>query len=395
MISRNFVFLILSLFLVPLSANFSSAGQVSFIVKADLIIPEDPNDSDTLNVPPLKWSLTTLDSKNHRIIMVGENIAVSNQSEIWEFSLQDYTWKFLAYLNQGSYMVTEDLFYNSITNQVIIIAYEINTIDLLTYILNEDNEITQVDVFPSITYMLWTEYLFIEKYNYLFTFGGRDISYTLYNTTRIFDFDKNEWIQVETSTIPTKRGYHSIIYDPINDQIILFGGIAGDGRINSSSYIDLEDTWVFDFETFSWTEKTVFLSPDSRLQAGMVYDSTNNMVLLFGGSSALNSRLYFNDLWSFDTTTYQWDLIENDFGVGKMGLPCLEYDALSNSVILTGGYVVDPSLRFYKDTWELSLFYPPINEILFDFGKISLPLVLFIIGSSIAVVIGIIVYKKK
>ncbi|MCE7735450.1 MAG: hypothetical protein GPJ54_11270 [Candidatus Heimdallarchaeota archaeon] len=394
MISKKFPILFLLLFLAPLLINLSGADQVSFFVKAELIISENPNDSNTLNTPTLKWSLTTLDTKNQRIIMAGENIAVNNQSEIWEFSLQDYTWKFITYLSQGLGIITQDLFYNSITNLVIIIAYEINTIDLITYILNEDNEIIQVDVFPSITYMVWTEYLFIEKHNYLFTFGGRDISYTQYNTTRIFDFDKNEWIQVETSAIPTKRGYQSMVYDPINDHIVLFGGVAGAGSINSGSYIDFADTWVFDFETFLWTEKTTFFSPDSRLQAGMVYDSTNNMVLLFGGSSAINSRLYFDDLWALDPSTYQWSLIGKGFGVGKMGLPSLEYDASSGSIILTGGYITAPSLRFYEDTWEISLVHPPNNDIAFDFGEISVPLML-LIGSSIVVVIGIIIYKKK
>ncbi|MFV2014722.1 MAG: hypothetical protein ACC656_04800, partial [Candidatus Heimdallarchaeota archaeon] len=65
--------------------------------------------------------------------MVGQSVATNNQSEIWEFSLQDYTWRFLTYLDKELNIVTQDLFYNSINNQVVIIASEINTFDLKTY----------------------------------------------------------------------------------------------------------------------------------------------------------------------------------------------------------------------------------------------------------------------
>jgi len=197
---------------------------------------------------------------------------------------------------------------------------------------------------------------------------------------------------MNTTIKPSKRTSQSIVYDPIQDQIVLFGGYTDAGNY---TFRTLDDTWVFDFDTLSWIDKTNNLSPAARGQSGMVYDASNGQILLFGGSST-GPLDFFDDLWSLDPSTYRWFLINNSLGVREMGLPNLDYVVSSDSMILTGGYSQDNSLRvsFYENTWELTLVNSTNKYLTINFAKINMPLVLLVIGGSLGV-ITIIVYKKK
>ena len=69
----------------------------------------------------------------------------------------------------------------------------------------------------------------------LFGGGFQDISsYTYYGDTWIYDPIANIWSEIFPQQHPTARSSSSMVYDPLNQKIILFGGV------------DITDNWMDD-----------------------------------------------------------------------------------------------------------------------------------------------------
>ena len=127
--------------------------------------------------------------------------------------------------------------------------------------------------------------------------------YYLNQKTCAYDYPSNTWTQLNPNSSPLQnRGYgSSMIYDPILEQSILFGGW--------SPYSDT--TWSFDYDTTSWTQIFTDNAPSSRGLVGMTYDSDKQVVILFGGRASGNAMA---DTWQFTPHEY----VESDFKVENL-----------------------------------------------------------------------------
>jgi MYXO-CTERM domain-containing protein len=104
-------------------------------------------------------------------------------------------------------------------------------------------------------------------------------------------------------TAPEARSGAAMAYDSTRKVFVLFGGRPGSGY-------DLQDTWEWDPATGAWADKTgAGTPPAARSQHGMIFDSKNGKVVLFGGGrSQLGAgnwtELYagFADTWEYDGT---------------------------------------------------------------------------------------------
>jgi N-acetylneuraminic acid mutarotase len=119
-------------------------------------------------------------------------------------------------------------------------------------------------------------------------FGGNDGTYN--DETWLYDSSTNSWTQKFPLAKPAIRGMHAMAYDPDNDRVVLFGGYNG-----MSGY--LADTWVYDVVSESWTQKFPGTSPAKRRSHAMVYDSFNNVFILFGGYDSSGN---LGDTWIYD-----------------------------------------------------------------------------------------------
>ena len=108
------------------------------------------------------------------------------------------------------------------------------------------------------------------------------------------------WTQFSPiGSIPTVRGYHSAIYDVINNRMTVFGGG------NSFYSGDFNQLWVLSNAngldgTPAWTQLNptpdpVYGLPTTRATHTAVYDSANNRMTIFGGY--LLSGSYLNNTW--------------------------------------------------------------------------------------------------
>ena len=98
-----------------------------------------------------------------------------------------------------------------------------------------------------------------------------------------------------TGAAPEPRRDGELIYDPVGNRLILFGGNSNAGLKN--------DTWAFDLSTRSWTKLTTVGTPPSRrFGFDAVYDPVGHQLVIYNGQGAG----FFNDTWALNLTTLEW-----------------------------------------------------------------------------------------
>jgi len=140
-------------------------------------------------------------------------------------------------------------------------------------------------------------------------FGGvsvYDISTWIYdNSTWKLDFATKSYSLMSPmgTWAPAARGQISnqFVYDAGSNRYVLFGGRCFDSTRCAGK---MNDTWIFDPQSNTWTEVNPATSPPGRDQAQMYYDSLNNVVVLFGGVS--NNGTILNDIWVFSVANQLW-----------------------------------------------------------------------------------------
>jgi len=177
-------------------------------------------------------------------------------------------------------------------------------------------------------------------------FGGTKGEGVMTNETWIYSFSANTWSKVEPivegGTLEP-RCLHAMAYDMVAQRTIMFGGYTGAARLN--------DTWVYDCAGNRWSKLNPSFMGGTLTARGthaMVYDSSANKTILFGGSDS-NGKL--NDTWVYDYTQNEW-VKHNPSFIGGTLVPrsahALAYHAAADKTILFGGYDGKTQL---SDTW--------------------------------------------
>ena len=198
-------------------------------------------------------------------------------------------------------------------------------------------------------------------------FGGVDITDTWMDDTWIFDSRSQEWTQVFPNSHPSARGSASIFYDPQAQKVILYGGFRyGGGHFS--------DTWAFDYSTNNWTNLNPPMKPTGRYGAPMVYDPVNQRGFMFGGRISGIT----DETWVYYYPNNSWvELIMLTKPPDRYWEP-LTYDDTAQRIILFGGS--DGSGNGLDDTWTYNPFTnqwtqelsssPPVNRLFSSFVNI-------------------------
>ncbi len=112
------------------------------------------------------------------------------------------------------------------------------------------------------------------------------------------------WSKLTTSgTAPTFALQHNAVYDPVRDQMLVFGGRNASGNLGGVMY-KLEMNGGT--EAWAVAHNGTGTSPGAREAATMIYDTTNNYVWVHSGCvGATTSCTQVNDVWrlkDLDTT---------------------------------------------------------------------------------------------
>ncbi|MFW9992305.1 MAG: Kelch repeat-containing protein [Candidatus Odinarchaeota archaeon] len=175
-------------------------------------------------------------------------------------------------------------------------------------------------------------------------FGGMTYSNSDYSTladTWSYDYSVNEWTELNTSVQPSSRSSFGIVYDSLNRKIVLFGGYTDDRIMN--------DTWIFDCTADQWEEAFPAVSPPARTDPALYYDSSNEKTVLFGGVN-YSEEEYFGDLWIYDYSSNTWEERNPETKPATRYGHKMIYNNQSKEGILFGGRMV-PGVDANNDLW--------------------------------------------
>jgi hypothetical protein len=159
-----------------------------------------------------------------------------------------------------------------------------------------------------------------------------------------------EWQQWRPSVYgPDGRWESATAYDPVHRRGVMFGGQLGDG--------ELGDLWVFaldDTDAVTWAR--VFPdgdTPSPRWGASMIYDPVRDRMVMFGGWEGRQAT----DTWELKLDPApRWRRLP-DRGFIPPGRidAAVAYDSRRDAMFLIGGNAGSPRARaLVSDTWELS-----------------------------------------
>jgi hypothetical protein len=151
--------------------------------------------------------------------------------------------------------------------------------------------------------------------------------------TWIYDPHTNSWTEAELPAFPPGRFGHAMAYDAVGDRVVMFGGAR---MIDDLSAEGLDDTWVYDADSGVWEQRSPQNSPSARFGHAMTYDAASGRVILWGGWAFGRADLD-PAVWAYDLEADTWTEIPAQEGPSPVWDPVLVYDAAREEVVLIGG----------------------------------------------------------
>jgi hypothetical protein len=164
--------------------------------------------------------------------------------------------------------------------------------------------------------------------------------------TWTYDVNTDTWEKMEPIVSPPARSWHNMVYDVESDRVILWEGYEAPD----------ESVWAYDYNANTWSQLPSEGAPSIAFFEGfgaMVYDSESDRSVSYGGGFS-GSLTKLDDLWIYDYNTNTWTKMEPDAGPGKRMLHAMAYDPALDLVVLFGG-LLDGTQRYNQETWVYDL----------------------------------------
>jgi hypothetical protein len=157
------------------------------------------------------------------------------------------------------------------------------------------------------------------------------------------------WTQIiPAGPLPGERDEHSAIYDPVQDRMVVFGGHRGGFNYN--------DVWALSLDgNPAWTQILPTGAPPApRRRHNGIYDPLRNEMVVFGGYDTVGLSCV-NDVWTLSLGEEpQWtQLFPAGTPPSARGRQAAIHDPFRDRLVISGGF--DCSAAFKNDAWALSL----------------------------------------
>jgi RHS repeat-associated protein len=177
-------------------------------------------------------------------------------------------------------------------------------------------------------------------------FGGRNAAWAAMSDT--WTWDGSNWTQESPAVSPPARAYGAMVYDSALATSVLYGGATGYQVLPW-----LADVWAWSSSAHTWTLLETTAAPGSRVDMQLGYDPVRNQVVLFGGTlqscTSTCTSTVEGDTWTFNGTT--WTAYFPATAPSPRVLYRVAYDPVAGGVVLFGGETNDPGTLF-NDTWR-------------------------------------------
>lgn len=151
--------------------------------------------------------------------------------------------------------------------------------------------------------------------------------------TWAFDFDKKKWTNLKPKTSPPPLFLHSMVYDSTNEVTLLFGGQTG-GYENGTT---ANETWAYHADRNTWEKRNPRNAPAPRAQAQACFDSVNGVMILFGGHANVYPKRWegrvYTDTWVYDYKTDTWTEMKPMDAPAGSSVRFMAFDPVNNVAI--------------------------------------------------------------
>jgi hypothetical protein len=153
--------------------------------------------------------------------------------------------------------------------------------------------------------------------------------------TAAYETVNRRWSDLAPKNSPPPVLGGSLAHDPVNDEIVLFGGghvaeSGPDGRV-----VGYTGTWVYRTRDRDWQSLKMNVQPPPRMNMRMVCDTRNQVLVLFGGDGQSH---YLADTWLYDLKTRTWRASKSPSGPEARAGHFTVYDPVTGWVLIGGGY---------------------------------------------------------
>jgi len=121
--------------------------------------------------------------------------------------------------------------------------------------------------------------------------------YSFYNELWSYKAETNTWTQLEMHNPPDGRFNAMLTYIPDQHQLFLYGGWSHEDRTDG--------TFIYDFTTSTWTELHPSNQPSRRSDSSIAYDPENDVVVLYSGY--LQNDTHAQDTWIYSFAGQNWN----------------------------------------------------------------------------------------
>lgn len=107
--------------------------------------------------------------------------------------------------------------------------------------------------------------------------------------TYAYDYETNNWTKMNPNTQPSARRSPNMVFDPVNARVVLFGGRAflPEGGLGPA-----QETWTYDYQTNNWTQLELSTQPSGRTVPAMTYVEGHEVIVLYGGTTRYHSGFF-------------------------------------------------------------------------------------------------------
>ena len=145
-----------------------------------------------------------------------------------------------------------------------------------------------------------------------------------------------QWQQLRSDG-PPARSDAMATYDSVRHVVVVFGG-SGPQGIGQGLYF--QDTWTWDGH--QWLEQHPAHQPNPRMRAGMAFDESRGVVVMYGGEGETT----YTATWTWNGS--DWTLLDPATVPPARHFAGMTYDAARRLTVLFGGSM--PGVRL-NDTW--------------------------------------------
>jgi len=135
---------------------------------------------------------------------------------------------------------------------------------------------------------------------------------------------RQEWDWTQLNGYPEKRGYHTAVWDPVSDQMLVYGG-----RSAWSTYTNT--VLAFDPISGTWASE---VNGMVRSTHAAVWDDVNDQMVAHGGTNGTSSWSTNESLDSYDPFSDTWTHLNNTY---KRQSHSAVWDSMTHEMIIFGG----------------------------------------------------------